>query len=357
MWAGEDETPKKDPKPAGETPKPAPKAEPTPPTPPTPPAGGMTRKDIEELVRRGGRLPEGFVPHGWRFDDGDAPRKPTGAVHREPPFPMGEAASSNAMEAAFAKATGTLILKYLAEKDDPARAAVYEELLKEIGTTLSKGEGTTIAGHAPRIMAKLMAGLRDPKKAPVYRDIMRIFGEALTTAGPRPSGFVFGKDGPPPTPPVEPRAVPAPPLPPGKKDVPRDMFGRPIPPEVLKELEFLDRKLAPPLTLAGARILLATPLKFTEDPQGNATDVEYGAMMCRIEDVPPDSNAYAAGLRAGDTILSLDGKPVSVEAVHAANKAFVPGGKLRIELRRKEGKVEILDLEFEADDAPTDPKK
>lgn len=328
VWAGDDETSAKDPKPAGESPKPAPRAEPTPPMPPAPPAGGLTRKDIEELVRRGGRLPDDFVPHGWRLDDGGGPKKPTGAFHREPPFPLGTASHRDAMEAAFTKATGTLILKYLAEKDDPARAAVYEDVLKALGTTLSTGAGSTIGGHVPGLMTKLMAGLQDPAKAPVYRDIMRIFGEALEAAGPRPPGFVFGKNGPPPTAPVEPRAVPAPPLPPGLAPRAHDLAGATV--VVGYKFDGVDSFKEKLLTTRG---------------------------LGMVERVPVASNAYAAGLRAGDTILSLDGKPVSGQTVQAANKAFVPGGKLRIELRRKEGKVEILDLEFEADDAPTDPKK
>ena len=173
VHAGDDETPapKKD--------EPAPKAEPAPRgevRPAPAPPGGMTRKDIEELVRRGGRLPEGFIPHGWRFDEGDGPKKPTGSIHRDMPFPM---PGGGAMEGALAQATGKLILKYLEEKDDPARAAIYEELLREIGKALAEGKGETFAAHVPRVMGRLMGGLADPKKAPVYREIMKIFGEAM----------------------------------------------------------------------------------------------------------------------------------------------------------------------------------
>ena len=160
-----------------------------------------------------------------------------------------------------------------------------------------------MAAHAPRIMGKLMAGLQDPAKAPVYRDIMRIFGEALTGARPAP---------------------PAPPAPPAKG---------------MDLAQF---------TLGGANVIPAT---LVADSAVRTTGL--------VREVPADSNAHAAGLRAGDVILTLDGKPVTPESLAAADKAFVPGGKLRIELRRKEGRVEVLDLEFEADDddAPTDPKK
>lgn len=273
--------------------------------------GGLTRKDIEELVRRGGRLPEGFIPHGMRpgakpgAKPGEEPplSEPPPVDPGAGPLPFGpppriHLERTDAMEAAFAKATGTLILTYLAEKDDPARAAVYEALLADVGTALAKGDGKPLAAHASAIMAKLMRNLRtaqqrrDLQTIRVYREVLRIFGQALT-AGARP-------------------AQPAP------------------PPEPMDLARF---------TLGGANVIPAT---LVADSAVRRTGL--------VREVPADSHAHAAGLRAGDVILTLDGKPVTPQSLGAADKAFVPGGKLRIELRRREGKLEILDLEFEADD-------
>jgi hypothetical protein len=56
------------------------------------------------------------------------------------------------------------------------------------------------------------------------------------------------------------------------------------------------------------------------------------------------------GLKAGDTLLMINGQTADPAAVTQAGKAFVPGGKLGLRLRRKDGTIEALDVEFESAD-------
>ena len=168
--AGEDEPAK---------PKEAPKkAEPVkPPLPPVvAPDDVRTRmkKDIEELVRRGGALPEGYKPSA--FDFGKPPAPPA----RAPAAFGGPDMNSPATQRAFTRAMGKIILKYLAEKQDAKRAAVYEDLLKQFGTVMASEDNRGFASLMPRLMGSFLQGMQDPDptRATVYREILQILHEA-----------------------------------------------------------------------------------------------------------------------------------------------------------------------------------
>ncbi|MDA1194807.1 MAG: hypothetical protein O2894_06450 [Planctomycetota bacterium] len=223
-----------------------------------------TRADIEELVRGGGRLPEGFVPEALG----------------SPSLPFGEGGPA---QAALGRALGGLLLKYLAEKDDPARVAAYEALLRDVAEVLTTDESGDLRRVAPQLMTRFLAGMADPAKKPVYREVLSLLGQALT-AGLTPAP-----------------AAPA----------------------------------APSLTFAGATLIWS-----------GRSD---GALVARVALVPAGSIAEAAGLRVGDDLLAVDAKPADPAALKRAAGAFVPGGQLRLTLRRKEGTVETLDLEFETE--------
>ncbi len=252
------------------------------------------RKDIEDLVRGRGKLPEGFRPRGMGSYGGPA----FGGI--------GGAAAQPAMT----KALGKLLLKYLDEKADPVKAAVYEELLRDLGTSLAKGEDANLDQIGVRMMGRFMTGMQDPKKAPVYREIMQIFGEALT-ASVR----------------VPPTARPAtPPVPPAAGGAPRPARHGPA----------TMSTNAWPRTLGGAELMYV------------AEEGSPDTLAVVLRRIPADSPAQAAGLKPGDTLLTLDGRPATPETLRKAEGAFVPGGKLRIHLRRMNGKTEVLELEFEA---------
>lgn len=313
-FAGEEEAPgKKAPPKKAEAKAPAQPA-------PTPPPG-LTRQDIEELVKRGGRLPEGFVPHGMRPGTRGPGAGPAGPRPGQPPFLRGPGAFglASGAEGALTKAMGQLVLKYLDEKDDPVRAEVYEDLLREIATVMARGESGSVAALMPMLMGRLIAGLGDPKKAPVYREIMTIFGQALVTVDPKPPAFVPGTAGPV-TPPAD--------RPPA---APQDPGGT--------------QPLAPtqgqwPTSFAGAEVIYVG----TGDPAA--------VMQVHLRRIPESSLAWQAGLRPGHRILAIDGKPATPARLREAEKAFTPGGKLLLRLRRMNGTIDVLNLEFEADDEP-----
>ena len=267
-----------------------------------------TKKDLEEIVRRGGTLPGGFVPHGM------GPGGPLGGAQGE------------ALMQALAKATGKLLLRYLDVKDDPVKGPVYEDVLRNLARSLIDGGGgqAGMQQMGMRLMGSLMGGMQDPAKAPVYREIMGIFSEVMGAAmrGAMGAGMPPGMPRPPQTPPA-PTAGPTPiagPTPTAGpfKDAPRD--------------------------IGGALIVYRVQA------------IAYGEfeILPGIGAVPPGSAAAQAGFQPGDRIEQVDGKAVDAAGLKRAHKVFSEGGKLTLRLRRKDGSVEELELDISLEEAPAD---
>jgi hypothetical protein len=116
---------------------------------------------LEAIVRNGGRLPSGFSL------DGKTPDPAT----------------------RFLRPVGRLLLAYLDAKSDPAKAAVYEGILRDVGNLLVEaGDGNTdVSALGLSLAGKFFAGLSDPDpvRAGVYREIVSTFLEALKPPPPK----------------------------------------------------------------------------------------------------------------------------------------------------------------------------
>ena len=253
-----------------------------------------TLKDIEELVKRGGKLPDGFVPHGMG-------ERPAPGTAPKPPMPAGLGNLPPEMMGSVTQATGKLLLKYLEEKDDPVKGPVYEDILRKVATALAGGT-SDLQGLGMQMMAEFMNGMQDPKKAPVYREIMSLFGGAL----------MGGSAAPAPTPGPLHRAPPPPPAKPFGQDV--------------------------PIAIGGAR------LAYVQGMDGRPGWTVF------ITQVPPGSTAASAGLKTGDRLEAIDGKPPQPASLKRAAEVLTKGGKLNLRLRRKDGTVEQLELDAVLDD-------
>jgi len=274
-----------------------------------PAVSGATKKDLEEIVKRGGTLPGGFVPHGM------GPGGPRGPGGMGPGGELG-GAQGEALMQALAKATGKLLLRYLDVKDDPVKGPVYEDVLRNLAKALIDGGGgqAGIQQMGMRLMGRFMGGMQDPDKAPVYREIMGIFSEVMGAAmrGAMGGGMPPGMPRPPKTPPA-PTAGPF-------KDAPRDIGGAVI----------------------VYRMQATGPGEFE--------------ILPGIGAVPPGSAAAQAGFQPGDRIEQVDGKAVDAAGLKHAHRVFSEGGKLTLRLRRKDGSVEELELDISLEEAPADDR-
>lgn len=272
-----------------EAPPPPPEAKPK----PTP--RSSTKRDLEELVRRGGRLPEGFVPHGM-------------------PPPEGRSLGGP-LTAGFGRAAGKLILRYLEVKDDPRRGPIYEEVLRELANALTREpDEPGAAAHAVgmRLLEFAMKGLQGyvdggsaGPESGVYREIVEILRDAANEAvrglaSPRPPGV-------PPAPGPLGRDAPRAPI-----DMPRE--------------------------LGGATLALRA--------------VAPDHVELRVVAVPADSLAREMGLRRGDAILAIDGRPADLAGLRRARDAVRKAGQLTLRVKRMDGRIEQLDIEFEVEDQP-----
>jgi hypothetical protein len=239
-----------------------------------------TLRDVEELLRGGGRLPEGFVPRRLL-------RGMEGGV-------LDGAADLEAVVQRMLRPVGRLVLAYLDAKADPVKGPVYEGFLREFATSLAKvGEpGHDAASIGARFLGKFLAGLSDPDpaKAAAYQEVMEILVGDFAAEGPaagRPKTTVR--------------------LPASKPD----------------------------LLLGGA------PLRFEEDS---------AAPLVEVTEVPPGSQAAAVGLAAGDRILEIDGQAPTRASVARAVESFGKPGKLSFRVRRKDGSIEVFEIEFVKDE-------
>lgn len=110
-------------------------------------------------------------------------------------------------------------------------------------------------------------------------------------------------------------------------------------------LEYLAQRPTP-LTATIANV--AAPAAVSTAPRkvsfGLVPDYAHQGEGVKAESVVPDSPAARAGVRAGDVLLSLDGKPVNGLAAFAdALKAYPVGARVRTQLRR-DGQPLTLDV-------------
>ncbi len=273
---------------------------------PAPNAKGDMERDIEELIRRGGKLPKGWRPHGLR-------PKPTA-----PQVVEGSAKQGRSLT----HVVGTLMLRYIETQADPVRGPVYEAMLRDIARTMSTSGLAGLHAMLPRLKQQAEAGAREPKLGPAYREILQILrGVHDPVAAWRAALKV-------PTPPVGPsRVAPVPPLRPSPPRVPVPSVA-PAPP-------FKGPFEGAPGKLGGA------PLSYVVHT-GNPASI-----LLTVGVVPKGSTAAAAGLLDWDRIIQIDGKPVSEASMKRAARVFREGGKLKLLVVRRDDKRETLDLEFE----------
>ncbi len=267
--------------------------QPLPVEPPKKDAGKLsesTKRDIEELVKGGGKLPEGFKPHALGSDrsSGTADEATTG----------------------MARAAGRVMLRYLEVKDDPVRGPVYEKVLGQVAKMLAEmkpGADTRQVGM--RMLGTFMQGMNDPETAPVYREIVQLVSKEMVLAeSPDP-----GRRPPP---------VPRKPLKPGDPIFPTYFVG-------------------------GAHVRMTATI---------SDGAELGTGY-RVLGVEPGSEAHEMGLRGGDTIRKVNGKEAGDGGLETIRNALGKPGKLTIEVKRKNFKIEVLDIEFEAAEPAGRPGK
>ena len=83
---------------------------------------------------------------------------------------------------AMLKATSRVMLRYLAEKEDPEKATAYEDILRALaGVTihLEPGDERAAVAAGMKAMLELLPTMKSPKRAEVMRSVMATLTEAL----------------------------------------------------------------------------------------------------------------------------------------------------------------------------------
>lgn len=285
-------------------------AVPPPPPPPGTPAapkegpaglGPEALKDIEELIRGGGRFPAGWRPNALRGAADAGAAGPAEGADRRPVAP-GAGPGPAAAPLALGGALGRLILEALSAREDPVRGPVYEALLRDVAGALValSGPGTRLEEVLAGLGARLLNGLADPVSGPIYRRHLGEVLEALGQAAPGSAAGATASPGPA-SAPSEPAPAPA--------------------------------QGAGPGALLGARVTFLGPL--------------LGGPGWRFDEVPPGSLAEQLGLRPGDVLVSVDGVDASPAARALLAETVRARGQLTLGVRRKEGHGEVLDAAFE----------
>jgi hypothetical protein len=86
------------------------------------------------------------------------------------------------MGAGMFRTFGRLLLKYLEDKKDPAKAAIYEEFLRDLAEAMvaaGSGREDAVQAAGAKVMAAILAAMQDPKKAEVMGEVMRSFTDDL----------------------------------------------------------------------------------------------------------------------------------------------------------------------------------
>jgi hypothetical protein len=270
-----------------------------------------TEKDIAELIKRGGKLPDDWRPAGMRpppFAPGGRPS--VGG----PGLPAPGSPRPKSMGPVSPRALGAVVLAYLDVKQDPLKGPIYEAVLRDLaGGLVASGN----AGDGMQLgMRRILAGLGDPKTAPVYQEILRLLVDTLPRAPesrPDPAPWGRFERGP--------GRVPPPSRAPRAPEAQQPPFAGPF--------------AGAPTHLGGA------PIGYVTQAGG------AGLTFLSVGPVPTAATAHAAGLRQGDRIIRIDGKPVDEAGVRRAAKVFSEGGKLTLEVVRRDDKRETLSLLLE----------
>ena len=112
--------------------------------------------------------------------------RPTQAGDAAPPPPPARAQGFMAQESrvlrAMLKATGRVTLRYLEEKQDPEKAAAYEDILRALaGVTihLEPGDERAAVAAGMKAMLEILPTMQSPKRAEVMRGVMATMAQAL----------------------------------------------------------------------------------------------------------------------------------------------------------------------------------
>ena len=243
-------------------------------------------------------------PRGARADD-PAPAEPKAkppAAQAPPPMTPAE----SKVMVSLLNATGRLMLKYLDEKQDPEKAAAYEDIFRALGGVMShvqRGDERGMAAAGMKAMVDLMPSMKSPKRAEVLRDVLKTLALAvaegmrsdIATASPEAKPQVGG----------EAHAV---------GDVLIGAFTDVLLAEVSER------------ALGGAQLDAPAP----------------GREGFPVKAVRPGSKAEALGLQAGDAIVQVGDAPASWRGLIRAARALRRRGELpRMTVVRAGARVEL----------------
>ncbi len=190
----------------------------------------------------------------------------------------------------YSSALARLVLAYLRVEKDPVKGPLYRSVLRRLAQQTLDGQDARPLFAERSLGHELLRGAEgDPTTAPIYAEILKILGrEAAPLVAP---------------------------------PAPKPPFEGPF--------------AGVPTSLGGASV-----------GYGINAGVR-GVRWLALRSVPKNSTAHAAGLRAGDRIVRIDGKPVDAAGMRRAVKAFEEGGQLTLDVVRRNDKRETLNLLLE----------
>jgi hypothetical protein len=243
-------------------------------------------------------------PRGVGADD-SAPTEPKAkapAARAQAPL---SSAESKVM-VSLLNATGRLMLKYLDEKQDPEKAAAYEDIFRALGGVLShlqRGDERGTAAAGMKAMVDLMPSMKSPKRAEVLRDVLKTLAIAMAEG--------MRGDVAPPGPDTKAKGG-------GEAHAVGDVLIGALSDCLLEELS--ER------ALGGAQLDAPAP----------------GREGFPVKAVRPGSKAEALGLQAGDAIVQVGDVPASWRGLIRAARALRRRGELpRMTVLRAGARVEL----------------
>jgi len=243
-------------------------------------------------------------PQGARADD-PAPAEPKAkAPAAQAQAPMTPAETR--VMVSLLNATGRLMLEYLDEKQDPEKAAAYEDIFRALGGVLShlqRGDERGTAAAGMKAMVDLMPSMKSPKRAEVLRDVLKTL--ALAVAEGMRSEVAAA------SPEAKPKVG-------GEAHAVGDVLIGALSDCLLEEVS--ER------ALGGAQLDAPDP----------------GREGFPVKAVRPGSKAAALGLQAGDAIVQVGDAPASWRGLIRAARALRRRGELpRMTVLRAGARVEL----------------